>query len=144
MYGAAVKPPEVLDLRQLIDQSGREKKHAPRNPFFGVKDRGKPAILTLDIHDFYSAKFDRLVAPQLIAADLQELRGAGAVAGKEPVKDAGWFIARMPCIADKYAAQTSTEHERRARPAGPPPMMMASRTCASEGRDGWGVTITAV
>ena len=61
----------------------------------------------------------RLVAPQLIAADLQELRGSRAVAGEEPVEDAGRLITRMPCIADKHAPQTSTEHERRAQPRRP-------------------------
>ena len=115
MHGAAVKLSEVFDLRQLIDQSSREQKHAARNPFPVLKDHGKSAIPALDIHDFHVAKFDRLVAPQLIAADLQELRGRRAVAGKESVEDAGRFIAWMPCIADKDAAQTATEHERRAQ-----------------------------
>ena len=73
------------------------------------------AIFTLDIYDFHCAKFDCLVAPQLIATNLEELRGRRAVAGKESVEDAGRFIARMSCIADKHAAQTSTEHERRAQ-----------------------------
>src|SRR4029077_13196458 len=74
-----------------------------------------PAISTFDIHHFHLAKFDRLIAPQLIAADLQELRRRRAVAGKKSVEDAGRFIAWMPCIAHKDAAQTSTEHERRAQ-----------------------------
>ena len=48
------------------------------------------------------------------------------------------------------ASQTSTRRRHRPstsaalRPAGPPPMTMASRTSASEERDGWGVTITAI
>jgi len=33
MHGAAVKLPEVFNLRQLIDEPGRKQKHAPRNPF---------------------------------------------------------------------------------------------------------------
>ena len=90
-------------------------KHAPRNPFPVVKDRGKSAIPPLDINDFHSSKFDRLVSTQLIAADLQKFRGTRAVSGEEPVEDARWFIARMPGIAYKHTAQTSTEHERRAQ-----------------------------
>ena len=82
-----------------------------------VYDNGFHAVqdLTLDIHDFHFTEFDRLVAPQLIAANLEELRGRRAVAGKESVEDASRFIARMPGIADKHAAQTSAEHERRAQ-----------------------------
>jgi hypothetical protein len=119
MHGAAVKLPEVFDLRQFIDESGREQKHAPRNPFPVLKDRSKSAIPPLDIHNFHFAKFDRLVAPQLIAADLQKFRGTRAVSGEEPVENARWFIARMPGIAYKHTAQTSTEHERRAQPRRP-------------------------
>jgi hypothetical protein len=115
MHGAAVKLPEVFDLRQFVDQSSREQKHAPRNPFPALKDRGKSAIPPLNINDFRSSKFDRLVSTQLIAADLQKFRGTRAVSGEEPVEDARWFIARMPCIADKHAAQTSTEYQRRAQ-----------------------------
>ena len=70
MDGAAVKLQEVFDLRQLIDQSSREQKHAPRNPFPSLKDRGEVAISPLDIHDFCSSKFDRLISTQLIAAYL--------------------------------------------------------------------------
>src|SRR6476660_4614843 len=120
MHGAAVKLPEVFDLRQFIDQSSREQKHAPRNPFPVLKDRGKSAIPPLNINDFRSSKFDRLVSTQLIAADLQKFRGTRAVSGEEPVENARWFIARMPGIAYKHTAQTSTEHERRAQPRWPP------------------------
>jgi len=119
MHRAAVKLPEVFDLRQLIDKSCREQKHATSNTLAGFQDRRKVTIPTLDIHDFHFSKFNRLVAPQLIAADLQELGGTRAVSGEEPVENARWFIARMPCIAYKHTAQTSTEHERRAQPRRP-------------------------
>jgi hypothetical protein len=87
----------------------------PGNALAGLQDRRKPAIFTLDIRDFHFSKFDRFILPQLIAADLQELRGRRAVAGEEPVEDAGRFVTRMPRIADKHAAQTSTEYQRRAQ-----------------------------
>jgi hypothetical protein len=115
MHGAAVKSSEVFDLRQLIDQSSREQKHAPHNPFPVLKDRRKSAIPPLDINDFHSSEFDRLVSTQLIAADLQKFRRTRPVSGEEPVEDARWFIARMPGIAYKHTAQTSAEHERRAQ-----------------------------
>jgi hypothetical protein len=115
MHGAAIKLPEVFDLRQFIDESGREQKHAPSNALAGFQDRRKLAITALDIHNFHFSKFNRLVALQLIAADLQELRGTRAVSGKEPVENARWFIARMPRITDKHAAQTSTEDQCRAQ-----------------------------
>ena len=82
MHGAAIKLPEVFDLRQFIDESGREQKHAPSNTLAGLQDRRKLAITTLDIHDFHFSKFNRLVAPQLIAADLQELRRDSSRLGK--------------------------------------------------------------
>jgi hypothetical protein len=119
MHGAAVKLPEVFDLRQFIDESGREQKHATGNALAGLEDRGKPAISTLDIPDFHLTEFDRLVAPQLVAADLQEFRGARAVTGEEPVEDASRFIPWMSCIAHKHAAQTSTEHQCRTQTSRP-------------------------
>jgi hypothetical protein len=36
MHGAAIKLPEVFDLRQFIDESGREQKHAPSNALAGL------------------------------------------------------------------------------------------------------------
>src|SRR4029453_7254354 len=36
MHGAALKLPEVFNLRQLIDQSGREEKHPPSNALAGL------------------------------------------------------------------------------------------------------------
>src|SRR6476620_3394904 len=48
------------------------------------------------------------------------------------------------------ASQTSTRRRHRPStsaalsPAGPPPMTMASRTSASERRDGWAATMTAI
>jgi hypothetical protein len=90
-----------------------QKTTAPGNPFPGFKDRGKLAIFTLDIHDFYSAKSSRIDATD--RGKFEATPRASSCRGKESVEDAGRFIARMPCIADKDAAQTSAEHGRRAQ-----------------------------
>jgi hypothetical protein len=55
-------------------ESSREQKHATGNALPGLEDRGESAISALDIPDFHFTEFDRLIAPQLIAADLKEFR----------------------------------------------------------------------
>ena len=53
MHRAAVKLLEVFDLRQFIDEAGREQKHATDNAFPGLEDYRKSAVAALDIDDFH-------------------------------------------------------------------------------------------
>src|SRR5205823_14449112 len=74
MHGAAVKLPEVFDLRQLINEPRRDQQHPPVDALARLENNGEAAITALHVFNFHFAKLNRVVTPKLIAADLQELR----------------------------------------------------------------------
>ena len=74
MHGAAVKLPEVFDLRQLMNEPRRDQQHPPVDALARLENNGEAAITALHVFNFHFAKLNRVVTPKLIAADLQELR----------------------------------------------------------------------
>lgn len=70
MCALAVELLEAFELRQFIDDAGRQQHHPRVNALAGLECDGETSLAALRADDANLSQFDRLVAAELVAPDL--------------------------------------------------------------------------